>query len=61
MLYVEMHPTIWKEVGVSLLDVVRECEASRLALERLDGSDDGLWDLEGVCLRLRPFPVKGTV
>jgi hypothetical protein len=53
-LYVEMHPAVWPALRITARDIVRECDASGLTLERLDGSRDGLWDVEGVCLRLRP-------
>ena len=54
-LFVEMHPHLWTELGMSAEDVRRECEAQNLVAERLDGRrDQGLWQTEGVCLRLRP-------
>ncbi len=54
-LFVEMHPHLWTELGISAEDVRRECEAQNLVAERLDGSRDAnLWRTEGVCLRLRP-------
>jgi FkbM family methyltransferase len=56
--YVEMHPALWPELGVTPDDIVRECEASGLVLERLDGSRERLWDVEGVCLQLRPASVR---
>lgn len=53
-LFVEMHPHLWPCLGMSADDVRRECEAQGLVAERLDGSVEGLWQTEGVCLRLRP-------
>jgi FkbM family methyltransferase len=53
-LFVEMHPSLWPESGITVADIVRECEASELTLERLDGGREGLWETEGACLRLRP-------
>lgn len=50
--FVEMHPAAWPAFGCSADDVAHECARSGLALERLDGSRTGLWDVEGVCLRL---------
>ena len=51
--FVEMHPSIWRDMGITANDIVRECEASALTPERLDGSRERLWEIEGVCLRLR--------
>jgi FkbM family methyltransferase len=51
--FVEMHPAAWPAFGCSADDIVQECERSGLTLERLDGSRTGLWDVEGMCLRLR--------
>ena len=53
-LYVEMHPAVWRDFGITPDDIVRECEGSRLTLETLDGTRDGLWSVDGMCLRLRP-------
>jgi FkbM family methyltransferase len=53
-LFVEMHPHLWTQLGISADDVRRECEAQHLVAERLDGTrDTDLWRTEGVCLRLR--------
>lgn len=52
-LFVEMHPALWKQSAITAADLVRECSASSLTIERLDGSRDRLFDVEGVCLRLR--------
>lgn len=53
-LFVEMHPQLWPGVGISADDIQRECQRQGLVAEKLDGSRDGLWTIEGVCLRLRP-------
>jgi FkbM family methyltransferase len=53
-LFVEMHPHLWAQLGISADEVRRECEAQGLVAERLDGSAQDLWQTEGVCLRLRP-------
>jgi FkbM family methyltransferase len=50
-LYVEMHPRLWPEYGVTQADIEEELRLQKLRAERLDGSAD-LWNLEGVCLRL---------
>jgi len=52
-LFVEMHPTIWAETGMSKDDIINELEFQGLEAETLDGSDE-MWSVEGVCLRLRP-------
>jgi FkbM family methyltransferase len=53
-LFVEMHPQLWAELGISGDDLAAECDAQGLVAEHLDGSGDDLWSTEGVCLRLRP-------
>jgi len=51
-LFVEMHPTIWAEMGIGAADVWAELEAQGLrAVPLRDGVDDP-WALEGECLRL---------
>ncbi len=52
-LYVEMHPGLWPELGFSRQQVEDELKQQGLQAECLDGSPPA-WDLEGVCLRLRP-------
>jgi FkbM family methyltransferase len=56
-LFVEMHPSLWPELGLSAEHLQRECEAQGLVAEQLDGSVRDLWDTEGICLRLRPVRV----
>ena len=53
-LFVEMHPQLWPSLGITADDIRRECDAQDLIVERLDGSQQDLWTIEGVCLRLRP-------
>jgi FkbM family methyltransferase len=50
-LYVEMHPRTWQDGGVTACDVEQELAIQGLRAERLDGRP-GLWNIEGVCLRL---------
>jgi FkbM family methyltransferase len=52
-LYVEMHPSLWPELGFSRQDVENELKLQHLEAQCLDGSP-AAWELEGVCLRLRP-------
>jgi FkbM family methyltransferase len=51
-LYVEMHPHLWPCFGASREALEAELATQRLSAERLDGKP-GLWDVEGICLRLR--------
>ena len=51
-LFVEMHPTLWREMGISAADVQAEIEAQGLRAEPLRDGVDDLWALEGECLRL---------
>ena len=53
-LFVEMHPAAWPAFGYRCEDIVQECTRAGLTPEHLDGSRSGLWDVEGVCLRLEP-------
>jgi FkbM family methyltransferase len=53
-LFVEMHPHLWPELGLSADSLRRECEAQGLVAEQLDGSVRALWETDGICLRLRP-------
>ena len=51
-LFVEMHPTIWAEMGIGAADLQAELEVQGLrAVPLRDGVDDP-WALEGECLRL---------
>jgi FkbM family methyltransferase len=51
--YVEMHPGIWPGLGISRQHIEAELDAQGLRAECLDGTR-AVWDIEGVCLRLRP-------
>jgi FkbM family methyltransferase len=50
-LFVEMHPSIWREMGIGAADVRAELERQGLRAEPLREVDDP-WALEGECLRL---------
>ena len=52
ILFIEMHPSIWPEIGVTRDAVQAELDAQGLALDRIDGGGDP-WTIEGVCLRAR--------
>jgi FkbM family methyltransferase len=51
-LFVEMHPHLWADFDTSRGDIEAELASQGLRAERLDGHPD-IWDIEGVCLRLR--------
>ncbi len=51
-LYVEMHPRVWPSTGCSREQMNEELARQGLAAERIDGRP-AIWELEGVCLRLR--------
>ena len=51
-LYVEMHPGLWPDLGISLSQIEAELQAQGLRAEALGGGSPS-WNLEGVCLRLR--------
>ncbi|HKY04230.1 MAG TPA: FkbM family methyltransferase [Blastocatellia bacterium] len=50
-LFVEIHPTTWREIGLSKDDFVRELERQNLKAVSLRPAPD-LWAVEGECLRL---------
>jgi FkbM family methyltransferase len=52
-LFVELHPQLWPTLGYAAEDLRRECEMSGLIVEQLNGSAAGVWQTEGVCMRLR--------
>jgi FkbM family methyltransferase len=51
-LFVEMHPTLWREMGISAADVRAELDAQGLRAEPLRPGVADPWALEGECLRL---------
>lgn len=51
-LFVEMHPTIWRETGIAAADVQAELAAQGLRADPLRPGVDDPWALEGECLRL---------
>jgi FkbM family methyltransferase len=51
-LFMELHPSIWAQTGMTRADVEAELREQGLALERIDGSGDP-WAIEGICLRVR--------
>lgn len=55
MLFVELHPRIWGQSGVSRGDLEDELAAQGLTIERIDDGGDP-WAIEGVCVRVRRRP-----
>lgn len=53
-LFVEMHPQLWPGLGISADDLRRECQSQGLTVETVEGAVEGVWETEGICLRLRP-------
>jgi FkbM family methyltransferase len=52
-LFIEMHPSIWRESGVTISDMRAELDAQQLDAVPLVQADDP-WAVEGVCWRLVP-------
>jgi len=52
-LFVEMHPSVWPEIGVSRGDIESELRRQSLDVEPLVPAAD-VWALEGLCVRLVP-------
>ena len=54
--FVEMHPTTWKTLGLTRADLVGELERQGYTAEPLVPLSDDPWQVEGVCMRLIPKP-----
>ena len=52
-LFVEMHPTTWREIGLSKEDLIAELDAQNLRAVPLRPCEN-MWAIEGECLRLVP-------
>ena len=52
-LFVEMHPTMWRQMGITRQDMLAELSAQNLRAEPLVSERDP-WETEGVCMRLVP-------
>jgi hypothetical protein len=46
-----MHPTTWRETGLSKEDIINELDAQNLRAVSLRSCED-MWAIEGECLRL---------
>lgn len=53
-LFVEMHPTVWAELGIAAADLQAELDVQGLRAEPLRPGVADIWRLEGECLRLVP-------
>jgi FkbM family methyltransferase len=51
-LFVELHPTTWREIGISKKDVLEELDRQGLEAVPLIPHED-LWAVEGECMRIR--------
>jgi FkbM family methyltransferase len=51
-LFVEMHPTTWREIGLTVEELMAELEHQRLRAVPLRAMAD-MWAVEGVCLRIQ--------
>ncbi len=49
--FVELHPTTWREMGLSKDDLIAELELQGLRAEPLREVED-MWAVEGECVRL---------
>lgn len=55
-LFVEMHPTTWKTLGITRADVEKELVRQGYTAEPLLSLDGDEWKTDGVCMRLIPTP-----
>jgi FkbM family methyltransferase len=58
-LFVELHPSLWPQFGITQADIESELRLQGLALERIDGPGDP-WAIEGVCVRMRRAARPGS-
>jgi FkbM family methyltransferase len=52
-IFMELHPSLWSQMGVTRGDIEVELRTQGLVIERIDGDGDP-WTIEGVCLKVRP-------
>lgn len=50
--FMEIHPSLWSEIGIAQADVAHELEQQGLTVVSLNEAQD-VWSTEGICLRLR--------
>lgn len=51
-LFIELHPTIWREIGITKEDVIEELDRQGLEATPLSAHED-LWAVEGECMRIQ--------
>jgi hypothetical protein len=51
MVFVEMHPGVWRDQGLTAADIINELAAQGLHAVPLRTVDDA-WSLDGECMRL---------
>lgn len=56
-LFVEMHPSLWSQMGVTRGDIEVELRTQGLTVERFDAPGDP-WSIEGMCVAVRPRKTK---
>ena len=56
VVFMELHPSLWPQLGVTRHQLEAELRAQRLVLERIDDPGGDPWAIEGVCLRVRHEP-----
>lgn len=52
MVFVEMHPTTWKKLGLTRADIIGELGRQGYTAEPLIPFSGDPWEVEGVCMRL---------
>ena len=50
-LFVEMHPTTWKQIGIARENILAELDLQGLNVDPFTDQED-TWEVEGVCVRL---------
>ena len=56
--FVEMHPTTWKTLGLTRDDIEKELGRQGYVAEPLVPTENDPWEVEGVCMRLYAVPVS---
>jgi FkbM family methyltransferase len=51
-LFIELHPTTWREIGISKEEVIAELDRQGLEAVPLSAYED-MWAVEGECMRIR--------
>lgn len=51
-LFIELHPTTWREIGITKEDVIEELDRQGLEATPLSAHED-MWAVEGECMRIQ--------